>query len=112
MDQKSETNLLNLTAQVIWFASEHPYAATGIFGAVIGSAVTYQVMTFQEMRQKATKVFTPKVYQFILPASDLRQMLVDPDHEIRWDIPEATVIVTAEKREQLTALPIIDATAS
>lgn len=112
MEQKHSEVLLILTANALRFASEHPYAATGIVGAVAGSAVTYRVMTLRDMRQRATKVFTPKVYEFILPATDLRQMLVDPDHEIRWDIPEATVIVTAEKREQLKALPDIDVTAS
>lgn len=108
MDQKNSEVLLILAANALRFASEHPYAATGIVGAVAGSAVTYQVMTVRDMRQKATKVFTPKVYEFILPTTDLKQMLLDPDHEIRWDIPEATVIVTAEKREQLKALPDIE----
>jgi hypothetical protein len=78
MEQKHSEVLLILTANALRFASEHPYAATGIVGAAAGSAITYRVMTLRDMRQKATKVFTPKVYQFILPATDLRQMLVDP----------------------------------
>ncbi|MFL5660098.1 MAG: hypothetical protein ACJ8BW_01970 [Ktedonobacteraceae bacterium] len=105
MDQRSETHLLVLTAQALRFASDHPYAATGIFGAAVGSVVTYRVMTYNSLRQKATKVFTPKVYEFALPAQDLRRMLDDPSYEMRWDIPELTVVVTAEKREPMKALP-------
>ena len=103
MDQNSEAWLL-LTARTLRFASDHPYAATGIFGAVVGSAITYKVMTFHSMRQRATKVFTPKVYEFALPAEDLRRLLADPEYEMRWDIPEISVIVTAEKREPAKAL--------
>ena len=107
MDRDNEALLL-LALRTLRFATDHPYAATGIFGAIVGSAVTYRAMTFNSMRQKADKVFTPKVYQFALPPEDLRRMLVDPMHEIRWDMPEISMIITAEKREQPKALPDIE----
>ena len=108
MDQNNESLLL-LLSRTIRFASDHPYAATGIFGAAVGSAVTYKVLTFNGMRQKVNKVFTPKVYEFAIPAEDLRKMLVDPTHEIRWEMATDSVIITAEKREAPKALPDIEA---
>ena len=108
MDQNNESLLL-LLSRTIRFASEHPYAATGIFGAAVGSAITYKALTMNGMRQRTTKVFTPKVYQFAIPAEDLRKMLVDPTHELRWEMAENSVIITAEKREQPKALPDIKA---
>lgn len=107
MERESEI-LLVLTARALKFATDHPYAATGIFGAAVGSAVTYRVIMFSSLRQKANKVFTPKVYQINVPAEDLRRMLADPAYEIRWEMTEASVIVTAEKRETLKELPFIE----
>lgn len=106
MDRESET-LLVLAARTMKFATDHPYAATGIFGAVVGSAVTYKVLTFSPQRPSVSKIFTPKVYELALPAEDLRRLLVDPTYELRWETPEASVIVTSEKREQLKELPDI-----
>lgn len=103
MDRESET-LLVLAARTLRFASDHPYAATGIFGAAVGSAVTYKVMTLNPQRPSMSKFFTPKVYELALPAEDLRRLLADPTYELRWETPEAAVIVTAEKREPLKAL--------
>jgi len=107
MERDKEIWLI-LASHVLRFATDHPYAATGIFGAAVGSAATYKVMQAKSMRQKANKVFTPKVYEFTLPATDLRRMLADCNYEIRWEIPEASVIVTAEKRESQKALPDIE----
>ena len=107
MDPNQETQLLLLISRSLRFASDHPYAATGIFGAAVGSAVTYKALTMNGMRQK--KVFTPKVYQFALPAEDLRRMLTDPTHEVRWEMAENSVIITSEKRETPKALPDIEA---
>ena len=109
MDQNQETQLLLLIARSLRFATEHPYAATGIFGAAVGSAVTYKALTMNGMRQKVNKVFTPKVYEFALPAGDLRRMLDDPAYELRWDLTENTVIITSEKREPPKQLPDIEA---
>ena len=107
MEQNQETQLLILLARSIRFATEHPYAATGIFGAAVGSAVTYKALTMNGMRQRANKVFTPKVYQFEIQAADLRRMLADPAYELRWDMAQDSVIITAEKREVPKALPDI-----
>ena len=62
-----------------------------------------------EMRQKVNKVFTPKVYQFEIQAEDLRRMLADPTYELRWEMAQDSVIITAEKRETPKALPDIEA---
>ena len=106
-EQPNQVEWLLLLSRSIKFASEHPYAATGIFGAMVGSAVTYKAMTMNGIRQKVNRVVTPKVYQFELPPEDLRRMLVDPTHEVRWEMAEDSVIITAEKREQPKALPDI-----
>ena len=109
MDPNQETQLLLLISRSLRFASDHPYAATWIFGAAVGSAVTYKALTINGMRQKVNKVFTPKVYQFALPAEDLRRMLTDPTHEVRWELAQDSVIITSEKRETPKALPDIEA---
>lgn len=106
--QPSQVDLLILLSRTIRFASDHPYAATGIFGAAVGSAVTYQMMTRTPMRTKVTEVFTPKVYEFPVKHEDLRRMLVDPTAEVRWELPEMSVIITAEKRTQPKQLPVFD----
>lgn len=102
MDRESET-LLVFAIKTMKFATDHPYAATGIFGAAVGSVVTYKVMTFSPKRP-LSKAFTPKVYELALPAEDLQRLLGDPMYEMRWETPEASVIVTAEKREPMRAL--------
>ena len=109
MDQNQETQLLLLIARSLRFATEHPYAATWIFGAGVGSAVTYKALTMNGVRQKVNKVFTPKVYQFEIQAEDLRRMLADPTYELRWEMAQDSVIITAEKRETPKALPDIEA---
>jgi hypothetical protein len=76
---------------------------------MVGSAVTYKALTFDSVRQTANGVFTPKVYKLSLPEEDLRRMLADPDYELRWDTPEASVIVTAEKIEPMKELPDVEA---
>lgn len=102
MDRDQET-LLVLAARAIRFASDHPYAATGIFGAAVGSAVTYRVMT----RSSAQSVFSPKVYEFALTPEDLERLKRDPTAELRWEMPTMTVVVTSEKRERPPELPDI-----
>lgn len=104
MDRETET-ILVLAARTLKFATDHPYAATGIFGAAVGSAVTYKVMTYRP--PSLSKFFTPKVYELALPASDLHQLLNDPSYEMRWEMKDAAVIVTGEKREPLRQLPDI-----
>lgn len=98
---------LSLAGSFIRFATYHPYAATGIVGAAVGSAVTYGVMTSDRFKAATNGVFTPKVYELELNHEDLRRMLIDPLVEIRIEMPEMTVVVTAEKREQLKQLPDI-----
>jgi hypothetical protein len=106
LDQNQEAILL-LTSRALRFAADHPYAATGIFGAAVGSAVTYKVLKFQGFRAKVSTVVTPKVYQLNIPEADLRRMLGDPEFELRWDLPDIAMIVTAEKKEPLKQLPDI-----
>ena len=107
MNQTEQESLLILISRGLKFATDHPYAATGIFGAVVGSALTYRAMTVREMRAKANQVFTPKVYEFAISHEDLRHMLTDPHAEVRWELPTMSVIVTSEKREQPKELPDI-----
>jgi len=106
--QQPQVDLLILLSRTIKFASDHPYAATGIFGAAIGSAVTYQVLTNMPTRAKVTEVFTPKVYEFPVAHADLHRMLTDPTAEVRWELPDMSVIITAEKRTQPKQLPVVD----
>jgi hypothetical protein len=104
---EEQRNLLILAARTLQFATDHPYAATGIFGAAVGSFVTYRVMTIKGMKAKVNGVFTPKVYEFAISKEDLNRMLVDPEAELRWDLPTMSFIVTSEKREQPKLLPDI-----
>ena len=107
MSNQNDEAYLLLVSRALRFAADHPYAATGIFGAVVGSAVTYKVLTFKEMRTKMNKVFTPKVYELVLTSADLHKMLDDPAYEVRVETTDTSVIVTGEKREPLKALPDI-----
>jgi hypothetical protein len=107
-EQNNETYYLLLVARTLRFATDHPYAATGIFGAVVGSVATYKVLTFKEMREKMNKVFTPKVYELVLTSADLHKMLDDPAYEVRVETTDTSVIITGEKREPLKALPDIE----
>jgi hypothetical protein len=104
MDQETET-LLKLVSRTIRFATYHPYAATGIFGAAVGSAVTYKVLTTQ---LPSGNILTPKAYELALSSKDLRHLLEDPEAELRWETPEVVVVITPEKREPLKELPVID----
>lgn len=104
---REQASLLALAANTIRFATDHPYAATGIFGAAVGSAVTYKVLTFNSQRSPLNEVFTPKMYQIELKPEDLRHMLMDPMAEIRYEMTDMTVVVTSEQREPLRALPDI-----
>lgn len=107
MDSQQES-LLILASRTLKFATDHPYAATGIFGAVVGSAVTYKVMMFKSMRSTVNGVFTPKVYEFAASREDLQRMLADPTAELRWDLPTMSVIMISEWREQPKQLPDIE----
>lgn len=103
----NQVNWLLLLSRSIRFATDHPYAATGIFGAMVGSAVTYKAMKFNSVLADKNKVVTPQVYEFSLTHDDLRQMQIDPFAERRWELPTITVIVTSEKRERPKQLPDI-----
>jgi hypothetical protein len=104
---KQQESWLILAARTLKFATDHPYAATGIFGAAVGSVVTYRVMTYQSLYKETEKVITPEVYEFEIPQEDLRHMLVDPTVELRWEMPTISVIITSEKRNQPKELPDI-----
>lgn len=104
---REQASLLALAANTIRFATDHPYAATGIFGAAVGSAVTYKVLTLNPKHSPLSEVFTPKMYQLELKPEDLRRMLMDPKAEIRYEMTDMTVVVTSEQREVLRALPDI-----
>lgn len=103
MESREETVLI-LATHVINFATRHPYAATGIFGAAIGSAATYKAMTYKSVREKVNGVFTPKVYELALSKEDLAHMLADPSTEIRIETAEMSIVLTTEKREALKQL--------
>lgn len=107
MDRDQQAILI-IAARTIGFATDHPYAATGIFGAAVGSAVTYKVMTRTPKFRSVSDIFTPKVYELAIPKKDLQALLDNPTAELRWVTPELTVIVTAEKPERLKELPFID----
>lgn len=102
-----ERELLSLAGSVIRFATYHPYAATGIFGAAVGSAVTYKVLTSKSLKFPTNGVFTPKVYEVILTDADLRNLQADIPFEIRIESSDMTVVVTSEKREVLKQIPDI-----
>lgn len=106
MDRQQEA-LLVLLSRTVRFATEHPYAATGIFGAMVGSAATYKVLTLNPLRQSGREFFTPKVYELALSHEDIRALLVDPAAELRWNLPNLSVVITAEKRERPKELPDI-----
>lgn len=107
MNRDEQETVLKFAGSFIRFATYHPYAATGIFGAAVGSAVTYGVMTSSRFKTATNGIFTPKVYEVILTRADLNCMIADPSLEIRMEMPEMTVVVTSEKREQLKQLPDI-----
>lgn len=107
MDREQAT-LLNLAAHTLRFATNHPYAATGIFGAAVGSVATYKVLTLNPRYSAVNEVFTPKMYQLELKPEDLRHMLTDPTTEIRYEMTDMTVVVTSEQREPIRALPDIE----
>lgn len=109
MEQRQQADLLILVGRGLQFATNHPYAATGIFGAAIGSAITYTVMTAQSPRQSVNRIFTPKIYELVLTSEDLRRLSDSVKYEIRMETTETVVIVTAEKPEPLKQLPAIDA---
>lgn len=104
---RQDGDILRLAILGFRFAVDHPFAASGLLGAVVGSAVTYKVMTHQPTRDKVNGIFTPKVYEIALSREDLQRMLMDPDVEVRMDAAELSVVVTAEKREPLKQLPDI-----
>jgi hypothetical protein len=108
-EQMNQVNWLLLLSRSIRFATDHPYAATGIFGAMVGSAVTYKAMKFNSVLADRDKVVTPQVYEFSLTPDDLRKMQIDPLAERRWELPTMTVIVTSERRERPKELPDIKA---
>jgi hypothetical protein len=107
MEQEQQTLLL-LVSRTLKFATDHPYAATGIFGAAVGSVATYKVLTFAPIHKAVNEVVNPNVYELAIPIEDLRKLQNDPEYELRWEMSETSVIVTAEKREQLKALPDIE----
>lgn len=105
--ERQQADLLILVARGLKFASDHPYAATGIFGAAIGSAITYTMMTSQTPRQTVNGIFTPKVYELVLPRNEVEKLLLDPGVELRWETPTMAVIVSVEQPEPLKQLPDI-----
>jgi hypothetical protein len=109
MDRETEA-LLRLAAHGLQFATKHPYATTGIFGAAVGSVVTFQVMTSKLMRHKVNDLFALKVHEVVLGQDDLRRLLFDPNVEIRVETPTGTLVLTSDVRERLRQLPYIDGT--
>lgn len=107
MNQGETESLLVVLGRTIKFASDHPYLATGVFGAAVGSVATYKVLTLTTMRERVSEVLAPKIYEFGLTPNDLQQMQVDPTVELRWELPGIVVVITPEKRERPKALPDI-----
>lgn len=110
MNERQTESALFLAGHTMRFLADHPYLATGIFGAGLGSAVTYRVMTrAQKGATSVRNVFTPKVYRLELPVGELRHILKDPSAELRWETPDMTVIVTSEETVPLKQLPVVEA---
>jgi hypothetical protein len=109
MEEQHKAALWVAGLRGLHFALRHPYATTGIFGAAVGSAVTYTVLTTQSPLHKVNEILTPKVYEIALSREDLHKLMLDPNAELRWEGTTASVIMTSEKREPLKQLPIIDA---
>ena len=107
MDRQSETILL-LAAHSVRFIADHPYASVGIFGAMVGSALTYKAMSVDRQRSFVDNIFTPKAYRIALSTAELKHLLEDPEAELRWDTPEMSVIITSEEAVPLKALPVIE----
>ena len=109
MNERQTESVLYLAGHTMRFLADHPYLATGIFGAGIGSAVTYRVMSrAQKGATDVRNIFTPKVYKIELPPEELRHILKDPSAELRWEVPEATVIITSEETVPLKQLPVVE----
>lgn len=107
MNERQTESVLFLAGHTMRFLADHPYLATGIFGAGLGSAVTYRVMTrAQKGSTSVRNIFTPKVYKMELPVEDLRHILHDPSAELRWETPDMTVIVTSEETVPLKQLSV------
>lgn len=99
---------LVLLANVTRFATEHPYAATGIIGAAAGSAATYSIMSKRVEAAAAGNVVDSTVYDVELPEEQVAHMLADPEHvKIRYDFPFGSVVLRIEKREPFKQLPDI-----
>lgn len=110
MNERQTEGALLLAAHTMRFLADHPYLATGIFGAGVGSAVTYSVMTrAQKGATSVRNVFTPKVYRLELPTEDLQHILDIPEAELRWETPDMTVIITSEETIPLKQLPVVEA---
>ena len=103
MDRETESILI-LASRAMQFIVDHPYAATGLLGAAVGSAITYKVM---EERQ-ASGIFTPKKFEIILSDENLRHLQTDPTTELRWETPEVSVTIKAERPEPMKELPVIE----
>lgn len=99
-------DLLLLVSRVIKFATEHPYAATGILGAAVGSAATYSVMA-QQADHRTAQAVGGKVYEIALSEADLDHMQVDPTARLRYEFPLISVVVHPEEKVQPLMLPDI-----
>lgn len=105
-----KAGLLEIALRVFAFAEDHPLMAAYVLGAIGGSALTYKVLEYQTTRQKVSNIFKPKVYEIALPPEALRDLMMDPSVELRWETPTVVVVLTAEQREALKQLPDIDGT--
>lgn len=102
MDRETES-LLILASRTLRFATDHPYATTGILGAVAGSVITYKAMTF--VKDQTSEILTPKMCKIALSNEDLYYLMKDPRTELRWETPEVSVIITGEPVKEL---PVIE----
>lgn len=73
-----------------------------------GSAATYKALEFKARQSGLKNIFTPKIYELMLSNPDLQHLLEAPGTELRWETPEATVVITSETREPLKELPVIE----
>lgn len=110
MNERETESALYLAGHTMRFLADHPYAAVGIFGAAVGSAITYRVMSVAQQRGAQVRdIFTPKIYKMEIPTVELRHILKDPSAELRWETPDMTVILTSEETVPLKQLPVVEA---
>lgn len=109
-DSTDLRTLLVVIANTARFATEHPFAATGILGAAAGSWATYSVMNKRMQAQDAAAV-RGKTYEIQITDEELENLQDNPEHcWLRYEFPLVTVVIKKDIPERPLMLPdvIID----